>query len=344
MRKVVSCLLLITLVLTIIGCGSKPEIAEEKNGAKGQTGDKIAIKLAHVEPEDRSVHKACMEFKEYLEEKTNGQVSVEVYPNAQLGGDRQAVEGVSVGTIEIAVAASAVMSGYDPKFGVLDLPYIFKNREATYKACDGAVGEKLNSLLPPLGMIGLGYNDNGQRHITNNVKPINEPADMKGIKIRVMENPVYIDMFRTLGANPTPMSFGEVYTALQQKTVDAQENPVALIYASKFQEVQEYLSLTGHTYSFNIVVMNKDFYDSLPSEIQTLVKDGAKKFLVDKQRQLEAADDNASIEKLKQAGMIVNQVTPENMEKFVEAMKPVHEKYATTIGEELINLAIAANE
>ena len=340
-RLTVAGLIIAAVVFFLLSGCSKPTTTQLPQDT--QSKEKITIKLAHVEPETRSLHQACVEFKNYVENETEGQVVVEIYPNGQLGGDRQAIEGVSLGTIQMTAAASAVMSGYDPKFGVLDLPYVFKTREASYKACDGELGEKLNAALPSLGLRGLGYNDNGLRHITNNVRPIYEPKDLKGIKIRVMENPVYVDMFRAVGANATPMNFGEVYTALQQKTVDGQENPASLIYASKFFEVQKYLSLTGHTYSFNILLINDAFFQKLPSDIQKVITEGAQKYLRDRQRELEASQETDFIAKLKQAGMKVNEVSPEGIQKFVDAMKPVHEKYEKQLGAEIMSLALKVN-
>jgi len=304
----------------------------------------IVIKLAHVEPETRSVHQACVEFEKYVEGQTEGKVDVQIYPNGQLGGDRQAVEGVGLGTIQMTVAAAAVMSTYDSKFMVLDLPFLFKTREASYRAVDGELGKKLNSLLLPIGLVGLGYNDNGLRQVTNNIRLIEEPKDLKGIKIRVMENPVYIDLFKLLGANPTPMNFGEVYTALQQGTVDAQENGASLVYASKFYEVQKYMSLTNHVYSFNIIVANDKFFSNLPTDIQKIVVEGARKCLVTKQREFEAEQNSLYIEKLKEAGMKINDITPENRTKFMEAVEPLYEKYQDKIGIEFIDLALKSNQ
>lgn len=306
--------------------------------------EKFTIRLAHVEPEERALHKGCLLFKQYAELFSDGRITVEIYPNAQLGGDRQALEAVSVGTIEMTAAASAVMSNYDPNFGILDLPFIFKDREATIKACDGKVGEILDSKLPAFGMIGLGYCDYGQRQMTNNVRPINEPNDMKGLKMRVMENPVYIELMRSMGENPTPMSFGELYTALQQGTVDGQENPSPLIHASKFQEVQKYLSLTGHTWNFNIVAMNKAFFDKLPEDLQRIVVEGARVNIVELERRIEAQIQEEYVEMLAAEGMIVNDITPENRQKFFEVTQPVRDKFMEAFDKDIVAAMKEANE
>jgi len=335
MKKIL-CYAFLIVVASVFICGSSKATAADRGNYK--------IRLAHVEPEERSLHKCCLDFKNYVEDRSGGKIIVEVYPNAQLGGDRQALETVSLGALEMTAAASAVLSNYDPSFGILDLPFIFKDREATVHACDGKVGQILNSKLPAFGIVGLGFSDYGQRHITNNVRPIHEPKDLKGIKMRVMENPVYVDLFRTLGANPTPMSFGELYTALQQGTVDGQENPPPLIYASKFYEVQKYLSLTGHTWNFNVIAISKAFFDSLPEELRTIVVDGARTQIVEQERVIEAQIQEEYVVKLEQEGMIVNEITPENRQKFVEATQPVRDKYLKGFSEELLLAMDEANQ
>ena len=173
----------------------------------------------------------CMKdvFKPYVEKNSNGKIKVELYPNSQLGGDREMSESVQLGTIQIALPATSAIAGFDKRFQVLDLPFLFKSRESAFKALDGELGKKLDSYLAPLGFANLGYFENGFRHVTNSRKAVYTPADMKGLKLRTMENPMHIAFFKLLGANPTPMNFGELYTALQQKTVDGEENPVAIV-------------------------------------------------------------------------------------------------------------------
>lgn len=331
-----------TLMFLLVGCSS-PAPEKPASGQSGGSGEPIVIKLAYVVPETQSTHLAAVNFKKYVEEKSQGRVKVELYPNGQLGGDRQAIEGVQVGTIQMTIPAAAVMSGFEKKFMVFDLPFLFKDRQAAYKALDGELGKKLNELLPSLGLRNLVFAENGYRHITNNRGPIYEPKDLQGLKIRTMENPVHIDSFKLLGANPTPMAFGELYTALQQKTVDAQENPISLIYTSKFYEVQKYLSLTGHVYAATVVLINNDFYNKLPEDIKKIIDEGAVKFR-DEQRKLAAQQDTEWVDKLKAVGMHVNELTPEQKQKFIDATRPVYDKYKNEIGADLVDMAIAANK
>ncbi|HHV07983.1 MAG TPA: DctP family TRAP transporter solute-binding subunit [Firmicutes bacterium] len=344
MKKALSIMVIMVLLLTTaVGCGGQQDNSSDTPKSAGD-GEKIIIKLATNDPESRSTCQSYFKFKEYVEEQSNGQMIVEVYPNGQLGGDRQTIEATMLGTIQLVAPATAVLANWDPKFTVCELPFLFKDKEASYRATDGELGDMLNELLEPLGLKGLGFSDNSLRHITNNVRPINEPDDLEGIKIRVMENPIYIDMFKLFGANPTPMSFGELYTALQQKTVDGQENGCSLIYDSKFNEVQEYLSLTGHVYSLMMNVMNLDFYNSLTPEFQQIIDEGAKKYLVDYQRELESEAEATYLEKLKEEGMVINEITPENQKKFMDAVQPLYEKYEEQVGKDLIEAALRAND
>lgn len=331
----------LTILLAVAGCGGGNETGN--NGPDNVEQENYTIKLAYVVPETQSTHIAAAEvFKPYVEEQSQGRITVELYPNGQLGGDRQAIEAVQLGTIQMTIPAAAVLSGFEPKFQVFDLPYLFKSKEAAYKALDGELGRSLNDMLPPLGLINLAYGENGFRHISNNEGPIESPADLKGFKIRTMENPVHMATFKLLGANPTPMSFGELYTALQQGTVDAQENPIPLVYTSKFYEVQKYYTLDGHVYAATVVLINSDFFNSLPEDLQQIVLEGAEKYR-DEQRKLADQQDVEMLEALKESGMEINELTEEQKQVFIDATLPVYDQFKEELGEGLIELARQAN-
>lgn len=277
-------------------------------------------------------------FVPWVEEKSGGRIKVELYPNAQLGGDRELSESVQMGTIQIALPATSALAGFDKRFQVLDLPFLFTTREAAFEALDGELGAKLNSFLPAKGFVGLGFYENGFRHITNNKKPITQPDDLKGIKLRTMENPMHIAFFRRLGANPTPMSFGELYTALQQGTVDGQENPATLIYESKFYEVQKYLSTTGHVFSVTMLLGSKKFMDSLPEDLRKVVEEGAAAFVKEHRRIMpESEVENMKI--LKEKGMQINELTPEQKKPFLDATAPVYAEFEKDLTKEMLDLA-----
>ena len=336
---------LLSCMLLLAGCKQEGATTNPSASAAAENKDgKITIRVAHIEAEDRSTHKSLLKFKEYVEKESNNRVSIEIFPNGLLGGDKESIEGVELGTIQMSLPAVSVLSSYDPKFGLIDMPFLFKSDEAIFKALDNELGANYDKTLEEKGFHNLGYNYNGPRCISNNARPINEPKDLEGLKIRVMESPVFIDMFKALGANPTPMSFGEIFTALQQGTVSGQENAPSLVYASKFYEVQKYYSITDHTYSVMAILMNKKFFNDLPEDIQKIITTGANEHLIKYQRELERSENADYIKKLERTGMKVNFITPENHAKFVEAVKPVYTKNEPVIGKELFDIAKKYNQ
>lgn len=342
MKRFISLILAIIMVATVtVGC-SKSETASSNGGSN--TEKAVNLRVGHVETEDRSTHRALLEFKEEVETKSNGSITIEIHPNGSLGGDVQLTESVAMGTLDMALPATSVLVTYSKEFGVLDMPYLFKDPESAFAAMDGEVGEYFNKTLETVGIKNLGYPYNGLRSLTNSVRPVNEPADLKGMKVRVMESPVFIDFFETLGANAIPMSFTELFTGLQQGTVEAQENPPSLIYSSKFHEVQDYLSLTEHVHNFLAFIMNKNKFDSLSAEQQEIITTAAKAF-VDKQRAMELEDTNKYVELLaSEGGMTVNEVSPENKQKFRDALQPMYDKYYKEFGQEIFDLAEQYNK
>lgn len=301
------------------------------------------IKVGYILPENQSDHIIMRDvFKKDIEEKSGGRISVELYPNAQLGGDRELIESVQLGTVQVAIPATSALAGFDKRFQVFDLPFLFKSKETAFKALDGELGKTVDELLKPLGMRNLGYGENGYRHITNSRGPIHKPEDLKGIKLRTMENPLHLAFFKMLGANPTPMSFGELYTALQQGTVDGQENPVVLVYTSKFYEVQKFYSLTGHVYSATMLVANDDFFASMPEDLWKIVEDAGKRYVVE-QRALAEVQEQEFLEELKKTGLQINELTPEEKQLFIDATLPAYDQFKDIIGAELVELAKKAN-
>jgi C4-dicarboxylate-binding protein DctP len=300
------------------------------------------IRVAHVLAETHASHLALVEFKKYVEEKSQGKLKIELYPNAQLGSDRQALEGVGLGTLEMTMCTGSILSALDEKFSILDLPFLFKTREAAHKALDGELGKDVAKLLEPHNLVCLGIAEGGYRNITNSKRPIYKPEDLKGLKIRTMENHIHIAAFRSWGANPTPMAFGELYTALQQGTVDAQENPISIIYTSKFYEVQKFGSLTGHVYGTVPIFINKAFFDKLPKDLQKVLVDGGK-LCRDLQRKLAGEQDVKFVNDLKTKGMAINELTPAQKQVFIDRAKVVYDDFRKKFGEDLLKKATKYN-
>ena len=281
------------------------------------------IKVGYIGSESHPTMQAMKTFGDNVAKGSEGKIKVELYPNAQLGGDRELCEGVQMGTIQMAIPSTSALAGFDKRIQVLDLPYLFTTREAAFEAVDGELGQKLNEFLGKKGFYVVGYLENGFRHVTNSKQPITKPEDLSGLKIRTMENPMHLAFFKELGANPTPMSWGELYTALQQGTVDAQENPYAMIDDGKFYEVQKYVSETGHVFSYEILIANKKFMEKLPEDLRALVIDEAQKAIATQRAAMKTEEANFKAKVIK-GGLTANELTPEQKKPFVEKTKVVY--------------------
>lgn len=279
----------------------------------------VQIKLAHVGSLEHQYHIGAEQFKKLVEERSKKGIIVNIFPQSQLGNERDAIEGVRMGTIEMTtIAAAGALPSFVPEAAVLGVPYVLQTRKQAYAVLDGPFGQELNKLIGAKGMINLGYWEMGFRHFTNNTRPIKTPADVKGLKIRVQESKGWMELIKSLGGVPTPIAFGELYSALQQKVVDGEENPIATIYSMRFYEVQKYMSLDGHTYEATAVLVNPRWFNGLSKENQKLIQDAvldAGKFQRDKLAQL----DQERLDSIKKAGTIVEEKP--DLQAFAEATK-----------------------
>ena len=274
-------------------------------------------------------------FADLVEQKSGGKIKVRVFPGGQLGGDLQNVSALQGGTLDLMVLNAGLLVGIVKDFAVLDLPFLFNTAQEADAVVDGPVGTKLFDKLPEKGLVGLGYFELGFRNVTNSRRPIAKAEDFQGIKLRVLQSPLFIDLFNTLGANTVAMPFPEVYTALEQRVIDGQENPVTVIYDTKFQEVQKYLSLTRHIYNAQSVIMSKRTWDKLSDEEKKIVQDSLNEAEA-YQRQVSREKSLQVLEDLKKAGMQVNEVSPQEIARIREKIKPVIDKYAKEAGEPLM--------
>ena len=347
MKKLLVILMSLLLILAFMaGCSSnQQEPANNDTSAEDtDTVEPITISLGHLAAVESSINQSCIAFKDYVEKESNGAVVVNLFPNGELGDDAQTIQSVTMGTLTMAIPDSAVLTSYSPKFSVLNMPYLFTNKDAGYAALDGELGEVLNAELQKSGIECLGYQYGSPRELTNNVKPVNEPSDLEGMKIRVMENPVFIEFFKALGANPIPMSFSELYTAMAQGTVDGQDNPTTAVKEVKFYEVQKYLSLTDHTFSWGAIIINKDFYEKLPDDVKKIIDDGVKQYLIDYQQELIKENEATDIDALTEAGMVINEITPENKAKFKAIAETIYPQFVDEIGQDVFDLAAKYNQ
>ncbi len=273
-------------------------------------------------------------FKEVVEKNSDGKIEVVLFHSSQLGDDRNMMEALKMGTQEMTCPSTAPMTAFINAFKIYDLPFIFANEEVADYILDGPVGKKLLDMLPDQGLVGLAYWENGFRMLTNSSRPVQSPEDLKGMKIRTMENPIHLAAFRTMGANPTPMAFGELFSAMQQKVVDGQENPWGTIFLQNFFEVQKYATDTGHVYSPFVLLISKKFWDKLPDDLKAVVQDAADQSKVHN-RALNRKMNAEYLEKLKEK-MDVVILTPEQKAAFQKACQPIYEQFGKDIGEDLI--------
>ncbi|MDR1482030.1 MAG: DctP family TRAP transporter solute-binding subunit [Synergistaceae bacterium] len=306
------------------------------NAARPAPAAEYTFRIAFIGPEAHGQYIALNEtFKRQVEEKTQGRVEVEIYPNAQLGSDRQAIEGVSIGTIEMAAIGGSSILTLDDRFKIMDLPFIFKTSEIAHEAYDEFLTEEFNKYLEPHDIVILYAAELGFRNITNNRGPIKRPEDLAGLKIRTMENPLHVESFKLFGASPTPVAFSELYTALQQGTVDAQENPMSVISTAKLYEVQKYLSLTGHIYTPTMLLVKKSYWESLPEDLKSAVSGTLKETQAIERKII--MDQNAqAVNELRSSGVEVNELTAEDRQAFLDLAKPVYDSYVQKYGDSLI--------
>ena len=293
--------------------------------------EQYVIKLGDVVPESYPHNIAARKFFiPYVEKKSGGRIKVELYPNGQLGGDRQLVESLQMGTLEAALPSTTVAGSFVKELQLLDLPFMFKDIDQVHKVQDGSFGKYLSEKAEKQNLKILCFADIGFLNLTNSKRVIKSPADLKGLKIRVQESPVQIEMMKMLGATPSPMSFGEVYTALQQHVVDGQEHCVNVIGNMRFYEVQKYLSLTGENYSGIAMIFSKQFFDKLPPDLQKIVTDGARIFR-DEQRKICVSQQKEWMDKLKGLGMQIYVLTPQERAEFEKITEPLRDKYGDKV-------------
>lgn len=308
--------------------------------------NKITIRLAYDVAEAHPSHKATVEkFKTALEGISGGNITVELYPNSQLGSLAENLESMRIGDLEMAYLNDGTVGAVVPEWNLVGLPYLWTSLDAAHDALDGDFGQLLNEKLKDAtGIINLGWGDVGFRNITNSTKTIKTPEDLKGLKIRTMTNALHVEYFTALGAIPTPMSFSELFTALQQKTVDGQENPTALIFNNALYEAQSYMSVTEHVFTAIGMCIAGDFYNSLPADYQAVIAEAAAN-TVAYQRELITAENESRLSEIEAAGLEVTILDADQKAAFQKvAEDSVYKTAAQNYGQDLIDMAAAHNK
>lgn len=295
------------------------------------------IKFTTQNPKGHPLVMGMEKFAEVVAAKSGGKIKVNLFPGGVLGGDAQVVSAIQGGTVEMASMNSGILASQVKDFEVFDLPFMFANGAEADAVVDGPFGKKMHAKLEAKGLIGLTYWELGFRSITNSKRPITKVEDIEGLKLRVIPNAINVDWVKALGANPTPLAFPEVYAALEQKAIDGQENPLSVINANKFFEVQKYATLTHHQYNPQSVLISKKFWDTLSEAEKKIVRDAAAESTI-YQRQQARATNATALDAVKKGGMQVSELSPAELTKFRDKMKPVLDKHGAAIAETLKDL------
>jgi C4-dicarboxylate-binding protein DctP len=285
----------------------------------------VSWKFAHENQETVPAAKAAHMVADLVSKKTQGKFQIQVYPAGQLGHEKDLIGEVQLGTVQMTFTPTAPLSNFDPRMQLVDLPFLFPSREATYAVLDGPVGQKLLASLDSRGIKGLVFWESGFKQMTSSVRPILSPKDLQGQKVRTMQSPMLLEQYREWGANPIAISFSETYNALQQGVADAQENPLISIYSMKFYEVQKYLTMSNHGYTAFVVMANKQAYDGLKPEFRDALDSALKEARTWERHESEAIDKDllAKISK----HMKVYELSAEGRREFTKLSREIHKKY-----------------
>ena len=295
-----------------------------------QTMMKINISLAQNSHQGVAIDA----FAREVEKRTNGRYKVQTFYSGSLGAERESVEAVQLGTQDLTFTSTGPVPNFVPDVAILDIPFLFRDYTHARSVLDGATGQELLQKFPSKGIVALAWGENGFRHMTNSKRAVNAPDDLKGLKMRTMENPVHIQAYKAFGIIPTPMAFPEVFTALQQGTVDGQENPLSVITSAKFEQVQKHLSLTGHVYSPALLLMNKAAWDKLPAADKQAFTEAAKEAVKANRARVDD-DEKKAVADLRSKGM--NVVEKLDKSKFQATLGPTYADFGKKFGQDNID-------
>ena len=310
-------------MLAVVGLGTV-------GGAQAEVRS-MNLRWATANPAGHPIPMGGERFAKLVEEKSGGKMKVKVFPGGVLGSDPQLLSAVQGGTLDFAAMNSGILQGQIKEFAIVDFPFLFNNAQEVDAVLDGAIGKELDAKLPEKGLVNLAYFDLGFRNLTNSRRPVNTADEIAGLKLRVVQSPIYVDTFNALGANAVPMPFTELYTALEQKTIDGQENPFTVIQANKFAEVQKYLTVTRHMYNPQSMLMSKKRWDSLNPEEKAILTAAAAE-AASYQRTLSRGAQEVALSELKQK-MEVGELSPAELAKARAKLKPVLDKYSANVGD-----------
>ncbi|MBW8637266.1 TRAP transporter substrate-binding protein [Hoeflea sp. WL0058] len=334
-RKTFTSLRGVAAVALVSGLALGPASAEDY--------PEMTLKFGHPYAETHPLAKGAQMFADTIAEKSDGAITVEVFPNSTIGSSRDLVESIQIGVVDFALVPTTNVASFYPPLDIFYLPFLFRDSEHAYAVSDGPVGEALYAdMLDKTGIRTLGMYESGFRTITTRDKKIEKPEDMEGVKFRVVNNPLNVATFKALGANPTPMALSEVFTGLQQGTVDGQDNPVGNVKAFGFDKVQGNITLSNHQWAGIMFLADDKMWADLPDNVKDLFAATAKETQEWERKELNAVESQY-LDEMEADGMVVTRLTPEQAAAFQKAMEPVWEEYREKIGSDLIQSAVEAN-
>ncbi len=345
-KWILSILLVVLLVVTmsVVGCGKK-DAAKPADG-KSAGGKTITIRLAHPMAPGNNVTLGYEKFKEIVEKKSNGKVKIQIHGNTTLGSDRVTMESVQKGSLEMASSSSPNMASFSPKFMVLDLPFITSptKQDKLYKAFDeGDLGKYFTKVCEDIGLKPIMWSEYGYRNFVSTKKEINSADDLKGLKVRTTDSPVEVAVAKALGMNPTPIAWGEVYTALQQGTIDAEGNTFSLLADAKHNEVLKFAMDSAHNYSMHLLMMNKKYFDGLPADVQKIILEAGKEALT-YERGITKDLEIKATQKFKDGGIKIHTLTPEQRKQMQDLTKPIWKMFPDKIPQDLIDIVVKTQQ
>ncbi len=334
MRRLIVLMVMVVLTFGLVACGSNSGSSSAVSSGKSG-GEKVKLKISTPDPDSASVTLAAKELAKLIGEKSNGEIEVTVHPNGTLyGGDPSgAVKQLGAGGLDMLVLSTSLYANFDSRFNAISIPYLFDDKNQFIEFLNSELGTELLDSTSELDIKGLGYWTRDFRQITNSVRPITQPKDLEGVKLRVPNNPLWVEFFKGAGTVTTPMDFSEVYNALQLKTIHGQENPIGVILAAKIYEVQEYLTISNHMADGWLVGMNQAKFDGLTDEHKQIITDSVKEiqtWLTD----YDAKEAETAIKQMEDSGVKVNELTSEQQQEFVELSKKAYPTFKELVNDD----------
>ena|SRR5690625_2721085 len=344
------------LLIVMAGCGgyANPNADESENETAANTmvdpavasaeteydEDVLVLRMGHQTPEETNYHKTSLRFKDLVEEKTNGKVRIDIFPFRQLGADRELIEAMQFGTLDLGMISGPPVSGFKPEAAVLDLPFLFEDWDHVNRFLESDLEEEYRELTEDVNLLNLGTMARGFRHVTSSTGPVTEPEDFKGLTLRVQESPVYIDAYNDLGSSPQSMGFGDAFTALEQGAIDGQENTMDINFDEKIFEVNEHVSKTGVNFVFAFLMASQDRFESWPEDVQQAIVDSAEQAVIEINKENEV--NEAEYEKLLEAeGMEIHEV---DRTLFRDMVSAVYDEWEDRHGGEMLQEILEMTE